>query len=64
MFCFYMAPGDYRKIFFSGPSLHFGRDKSLLSCFPRVQARMVPPDVDFRELNSDCDKPIVCEARA
>ena len=63
MFYFHMAPPDYRKIFCVERSLRAGRTESLLSYFLRTQAHMIPPDVEFWELE-DGDKLIVHEVRA
>ena len=62
MFYFHMAPRDYRKIFFVERSLRPGRSERLLSYFLRTQAHMIPPDVEFWEL--DGDELIVHEAPA
>ena len=64
MFYFQMAPRDYRKIFFVERSLRPGRSESLLSCFLRTQAHMIPPDVEFWELDSDGVGLVVHEAPA
>ena len=61
MFYFHMAPRDYRKIFFVERSLRPGRSESLLSYFLRTQAHMIPPDVEFWELDGDGDELIVHE---
>ena len=53
MFYFYMAPPDYRKIFVVERSVRPGRPESLLTYFLRTQAHMIPPDVEFRELDGD-----------
>ncbi len=53
MFYFHMAPSDYRKIFVVERSVRPGRPESLLAYFLRTQAHMIPPDVEFRELNGD-----------
>ena len=53
MFYFHMAPPGYRKIFFVERSVRRGRSESLLSYFVRRQAHMIPPDVEFRELDGD-----------
>ena len=62
MFYFHMAPRDYRKIFFVERSIRPGRSESLLSYFLRTQAHMIPPDVEFWEL--DDDELVVHEATA
>ena len=62
MFYFHMAPPDYRKIFVVERSVRPGRSESLLTYFLRTQAHMIPPDVEFREL--DGDGLIVHEVRA
>ena len=64
MFYFYMAPRDYWKIFFVERSMRPGRSESLLSYFLRTQAHLIPPDVEFWELDSDGDVLVVHEARA
>ena len=64
MFYFHMAPRHYRKIFFVERSMRPGRSESLLSYFLRTQAHMIPPDVEFWELDSDGDGLVVHEARA
>ncbi len=53
MFYFQMAPPDYRKIFVVERSVRPGRPESLLTYFLRTQAHMIPPDVEFRELDGD-----------
>ncbi len=53
MFYFHMAPPDYRKIFFVERSVCPSRSESLLSYFLRTQPHMIPPDVEFWELNGD-----------
>ena len=53
MFYFHMAPSDYRKIFFVERSVRRGRGESLLSYFLRTQAHMIPPDVEFWDLDGD-----------
>ena len=53
MFYFHMAPPGYRKIFVVERSVRRGRDESLLSYFLRTQAHMIPPDVEFWELDGD-----------
>ena len=52
MFYFHMAPPDYRKIFFVERSVRPDRPESLLIYFLRTQAHMVPPDVEFWELDA------------
>ena len=61
MFYFHMAPQDYRKIFVVERSVRRGRPESLLAYFLRTQAHMIPPDVEFWEL--DGDELIVHEVR-
>ena len=61
MFYFHMAPPDYRKIFIVERSVRSGRDETLLGYFLRTQAHMIPPDVEFWELDSDSDELIVHE---
>lgn len=61
MFYFHMASPDYRKIFIVERSVRPGRPESLLAYFLRTQAHMIPPDVEFREL--DGDELIVHEVR-
>ena len=61
MFYFHMAPRDYRKIFFVERSVRPGRPESLLAYFLRTQLHMIPPDVEFWEL--DGDELIVHEVR-
>ena len=53
MFYFHMAPRNYRKIFFVERSVRLSRSESLLSYFLRTHAHMIPPDVEFWELNGD-----------
>ena len=53
MFYFHMAPPGYRKIFFVERSVRRARSESLLSYFLRTQAHMIPPDVEFWELDGD-----------
>ena len=53
MFYFHMAPKDYRKIFFVERSVRRGRSESLLGYFLRTQAHMIPPGVEFWELDGD-----------
>lgn len=53
MFYFHMAPPDYRKIFIVEGSVRPGRPDSLLAYFLRTQTHMIPPDVEFRELDGD-----------
>ena len=53
MFYFHMAPPRYRKIFFVERSVRRGQGESLLSYFLRTQAHMIPPDVEFWELDGD-----------
>ena len=55
MFYFHMAPSGYRKIFFVERSHRTGYEESLLSYFRRTQAHMIPPDVEFWELDRDTD---------
>lgn len=62
MFYFHMAPPEYRKLFVVELSVRPGRSESLLAYFLRTQAHMIPPDVEFREL--DGDELIVHEVRA
>ena len=62
MFYFHMSPPNYRKIFVVERSVRPGRPESLLTYFLRTQAHMIPPDVEFREL--DGDELIVHEVRA
>ena len=64
MFYFDMAPPDYRKTFVVERSVRPGRPESLLTYFLRTQAHMIPPDVEFWELDSDGDELIVHEVRA
>ena len=63
MFYFHMAPQDYRKLFVVERSVRLGRPESLLTYFLRTQAHMIPPDVEFWELDCDEDKLVVQEAR-
>ena len=53
MFYFHMAPPGYRKIFFVERSVRRDQSESLLSYFLRTQAHMIPPDVEFWELDGD-----------
>ncbi|MYB76051.1 MAG: hypothetical protein F4X83_02945 [Chloroflexi bacterium] len=64
MFYFHMAPQDYRKIFFVERSVRPGRSESLLAYFLRTRAHMIPPAVEFWELDGDSDELIVHEVRA
>ena len=61
MFYFHMAPPDYRKIFVVERSIRPGRPESLLTYFLRTQAHMIPPGVEFWEL--DGNELIVHEVR-
>ena len=61
-FYFHMVPPEYRKLFVVERSVRPGRPESLLAYFLRTQAHMIPPDVEFREL--DDDELIVHEVRA
>lgn len=61
MFYVHMAPPNYRKIFVVERSVRPDRPESLLAYFLRTQAHMIPPDVEFREL--DGDELIVHEVR-
>ena len=61
MFYFHMAPADYRKIFIVERSVRSGRDETLLGYFLRTQAHMIPPDIEFWELDSDSDDLVVHE---
>ena len=62
MFHLHPAPPDYRKIFVVERSLRPSRPESLLADFLRMQADMIPPDVELREL--DDYELIVHEIRA
>lgn len=53
MFYFHMAPKDYRKLFVVERSVRFRRPESLLAYFLRTRAHMIPPDVEFWELDGD-----------
>lgn len=53
MFYFHMAPRNYRKIFFVERSVRSGRSESLLEYFLRTQAHMIPPEVEFWELDGE-----------
>jgi len=64
MFYFHMAPEDYRKILFVEQSIHPSGGESLLNYFLRTQAHMIPPDVEFWELDRDSDKLVVHKAPA
>lgn len=64
MFYFHMAPPNYRKLFFVERSVRPGRSESLLSYFLRTQAHMIPPTVEFWELDSDSEELTVHEVRA
>ena len=64
MFYFHMVPPDYRKIFFVERSVRPGRYESLLSYFLRTQAHMIPPAVEFWELDSDSEELSVHEVQA
>ena len=59
MFYFHMAPPDYRKIFFVERSVRSGRNETLLGYFLRTQAHMIPPEVEFWELDRDSDELII-----
>ena len=64
MFYFHMAPLGYRKIFFVERSLRPGSGESLLSYFLRTQAHMIPPDVEFWELDGNSDELTIHEVPA
>lgn len=61
MFYFSMAPRDYRKIFIVERSIRSGSDETLLGYFLRTRSHMIPPDVEFWELDSDSDELTVYE---
>lgn len=52
MFYFHMAPPEYRKLFVVEKSLREGYTESLLAYFARTQAHMIPPDIEFWELDA------------
>ena len=52
MFYFHMAPTTYRKIFLVERSVRKTTDETLLSYFMRTQFHMIPPDVEFWEIDS------------
>lgn len=51
MFYFYMASDTYRKIFFVEKSVRKTGGETLLSYFIRTHSHMIPPDVEFWELD-------------
>ena len=51
MFYFHMAPPAYRKIFLVERSIRETTGETLLSYFMRTQFHMIPPDVEFWELD-------------
>ena len=53
MFYVHLAPPDFRKIFVVERNVHPGRPESLLTNFLWTQAHMIPPVVEFRELDGD-----------
>ena len=53
MFYFYMAPEDYRKIFFIEQSKRNGDGESLGCYFIRTQKHLIPDDVEFWELGEN-----------
>ena len=52
MFYFYMAPNTYRKIFLVERSVRETTGETLLSYFMRTQFHMIPPDVEFWDIDS------------
>ena len=52
MFYFHMAPTAYRKIFLVERSVRATTGETLLAYFRRTQFHMIPPDVEFWELDS------------
>ncbi len=63
MFYFYMAPPEYRKIFIVERSVRPRRDETLLEYFLRTQEHMIPPSVEFWELDSDSNELTIHEVR-
>ena len=63
MFYFYMAPPEYRKIFIVERSVRPRRDETLLEYFLRTQEHMIPPSVEFWELDSESDELTIHEVR-
>lgn len=53
MFCFYMAPDTYRKIFFVERSERKTTGETLLSYFRRTHSHMIPSGVEFWELDGE-----------
>ena len=52
MFYFHMAPTTYRKIFLVERSVRKTTGETLLSYFIRTQFHMIPPEVEFWDLDS------------
>ncbi len=52
MFYFYMASNTYRKIFFVEKSVRKTDGETLLSYFIRTHKHMIPPGVEFWELDN------------
>ncbi len=53
MYYFYMAPNTYRKIFLVERSERKTTGETLLSYFRRTHYHMIPPDVEFWELDRE-----------
>ena len=51
MFCFHLAPPDYRKICIAKRSVRPRWDESLSSYFMRTQVHMIPADGEFWDLD-------------
>ncbi len=49
MFCFHIAPVEYRKILFVERSTRDGYDESLAEYFVRLHPHMIPDDVEIWE---------------
>ncbi len=49
MFCFLIAPAEYRKILFVERSTRDGYDESLAEYFVRLNPHMIPADVEIWE---------------
>ena len=52
MFYFHLVPATYRKIFLVERSVRKTNGETLLSYFKRTHFNMIPPDVEFWELDS------------
>ncbi len=61
MFYFHMAPPEHRNIFSIERNQRPGRSESLLSCFLRTRAHLIPPAVEFWGLDGDSEELTVHE---